>query len=61
MTKSPPPFFPSLMASCCYKMMENPTFGREKELRERIVHLLGTIVKKYNQALGMHTDRASGQ
>ena len=39
------------MASCCSKILENPTIGREKELREKITHLLGTIVKQYNQTL----------
>ena len=53
------PFFahphtlPSLMASCCYKLLENPAITRDRTVREKVFHLMGMLVKKYNQALSM--------
>ena len=44
---------PSLMASCCYKLLENPAITRDRTVREKVFHLMGMLVKKYNQALSM--------
>ena len=41
----------SLIAGCCYKFLENPVIGRDKDLRGPMANLLGLIVKKYNQSL----------
>lgn len=46
--------FPSsLMASCCYKLLENPAVTRDRAVREKVFHLMGMVIKKYNQALSM--------
>ena len=41
----------SLVASCCYKVMENPGAMKEKSLKEEMFHVLGLLVQKYNQML----------
>ena len=43
--------FLSLMASCCYKLLENPAITRDRAVREKVFHLMGMLIKKYNQAL----------
>jgi len=51
---SPVHEFPSsLMASCCYKLLENPAVTRDRAVREKVFHLMGMVIKKYNQALSM--------
>ena len=42
----------SLLLSMCYKLLENPGFVREKAARDRVVHLTGVLMKKYNMGLG---------
>lgn len=42
---------PSLVASCCYKMLESPSVMKEKAVKEELFQLLGLLVKKYNQTL----------
>ena len=39
------------MASCCYKLLENPVITRDRAVREKVFHLMGMLIKKYNQAL----------
>ena len=47
----------SLVASCCYKMLESPSAMKEKTVKEELFQLLGLLVKKYNQTLSeLHTD-----
>ena len=41
----------SLVASCCYKMLESPSAMKEKAVKEELFQLLGLLVKKYNQTL----------
>ncbi|KAG8435743.1 hypothetical protein GDO86_013621 [Hymenochirus boettgeri] len=45
--------FVSLVTSCCYKMMENPSIvlAKNKNTREALGHLLGVTVKRYNHML----------
>lgn len=43
----------TLLASLCYKFLENPTVVRDKSLLENIVELIGLILKKYGLTLSM--------
>ena len=43
------------MASCCYKLLENPAITRDRAVREKVFHLMGMLIKKYNQALSTLT------
>lgn len=44
-----------IVAGCCYKVLENPAVGRDKEIRGPLSSLLGLIVKKYHQNLSKQT------
>ena len=43
----------TLLASLCYKLLENPMVVRDKSLLENIVELMGLILKKYGLTLSM--------
>ncbi|KAL1790363.1 condensin complex subunit 1 [Sigmodon hispidus] len=45
--------FVSLVTGCCYRLLENPTIGHQKNrtTREAIVHLLGVALVRYNHML----------
>ena len=45
----------TLLASLCYKLLENPTVVRDKNLLDNIVELIGLTVKKYGLVLSMFT------
>ncbi|XP_073540987.1 condensin complex subunit 1 [Phyllobates terribilis] len=47
--------FISMVTGCCYRMMENPTIGaqRNKSLWESLSHLLGVAVKRSNDTLSV--------
>ncbi|XP_073409040.1 condensin complex subunit 1 [Dendrobates tinctorius] len=47
--------FISMVTGCCYKMMENPTIGAQKNrsLWESLSHLLGAAVKRSNDTLSV--------
>ncbi|KAK1341461.1 hypothetical protein QTO34_017868 [Cnephaeus nilssonii] len=45
--------FVSLVTGCCYRLLENPTIGHQKNrsTREAITHLLGVALTHYNHML----------
>lgn len=45
--------FVSLVTGCCYRLLENPTIGHQKNrpTREAIMHLLGVALTRYNHML----------
>ncbi|XP_053412446.1 condensin complex subunit 1 isoform X2 [Nycticebus coucang] len=45
--------FVSLVTGCCYRLLENPTIGHQKNrpIREAITHLLGVALTRYNHML----------
>lgn len=43
----------ALLASLCYKFLENPMIVRDKALLDSIADLLGLVVKKYGLSLSM--------
>ncbi|XP_054999247.1 condensin complex subunit 1 isoform X2 [Sorex araneus] len=45
--------FVSLVTGCCYRLLENPTIGHQKNrpTREAIAHLLGVALTRYNHML----------
>ncbi|XP_066213963.1 condensin complex subunit 1 [Saccopteryx leptura] len=45
--------FVSLVTGCCYRLLENPTIGHQKNrpTREAIAHLLGVALTRYNHVL----------
>ena len=42
----------SLLLSMCYKLLENPGFVREKTARDKVFGLMGSLMKRFNMALG---------
>ena len=42
----------SLLLSLCYKLLENPGFVREKTARDKVFSLMGSLMKRFNVALG---------
>ena len=36
----------------CYKLLENPGFVREKTARDKVFGLMGSLMKRFNMALG---------
>ena len=42
----------SLLLSLCYKLLENPGFVREKTARDKAFGLMGSLMKRFNVALG---------
>ena len=40
-----------LVAQLCYKLLENSSICKDQLLRDRVVHLLGVLVRDYGQAL----------
>ncbi|GFO08346.1 hypothetical protein PoB_003485100 [Plakobranchus ocellatus] len=44
--------FVSLISSCCYKLLENPSTSKNKETLVSIAHILGNLIKRYNHGLG---------
>lgn len=40
-----------LLAQLCYKLLENSSITKDQLLRDRVVHLLGVLVRDYGQAL----------
>ena len=40
-----------LVAQLCYKLLENSSISKDQSLRDRVVHLLGVLVRDYGQAL----------
>ena len=42
----------SLVLSLCYKLLENPGFVREKMARDKVFGLMGSLMKRFNMALG---------
>ena len=42
----------SLLLSLCYKLLENPGFVREKTARDKVFGLMGSLMKRFNVALG---------
>ena len=48
-------FFPLLLVSlvlgCCYKLLENPVFVREKTGLDQTIHLMGVLIHRYNMGL----------
>ena len=49
----------SLLLSMCYKLLENPGFVREKTARDKVFGLMGSLMKRFNMALGEITPRCS--
>eukprot|EP00126_Sphaerothecum_destruens_P009999 Sdes_comp20649_c0_seq1m15928 len=47
--------FIHLFSRICYLLLENPLHTRDKNICEAIFHILGILVSKYNQALGVTT------
>lgn len=43
----------NLIASLCYKLLENPVVGRDKILLDQLADIIGLTVKKYGITLGM--------
>jgi len=43
----------SLIADCCYKILEDPgiSAAKVKYMRETIFQVLGTLIKRYNHGL----------
>ena len=42
---------PSLLLCLCYKLLENPGFVREKNARQKVIFLVGTLIKRYSMGL----------
>ena len=40
-----------LVAQICYKFLENISITKDQLLRDRVIHLLGVLVRDYGQAL----------
>lgn len=40
-----------LIAQLCYKLLENSSISKDQSLKDRIIHLLGILVRDYGQAL----------
>ena len=40
-----------LIGQLCYKLLENSSIGKDHLLRDRVIHLLGVLVRDYGQAL----------
>jgi hypothetical protein len=40
-----------LVAQLCYKLLENSSISKDQLLRDRVIHLLGVLVRDYGQAL----------
>ena len=40
-----------LVAQLCYKLLENSSVSKDQLLRDRVIHLLGVLVRDYGQAL----------
>ena len=49
----------SLLLSMCYKLLENPGFVREKTARDKVFGLMGSLMKRFNMALGEITPHHS--
>ncbi|CAI8031317.1 Condensin complex subunit 1 [Geodia barretti] len=45
--------FSNLLLSLCYKLLENPGFVREKTARDKVFGLMGSLMKRFNVALGV--------
>ena len=40
-----------LVAQLCYKLLENSSISKDQSLRDRVIHLLGVLIRDYGQAL----------
>ena len=40
-----------LVGQLCYKLLENSSIGRDQSVRDRVIHLLGILVRDYGQVL----------